>query len=540
MFTDTFEPFFGQANVIKLDNFINFDDIMKCALLPLSEEEIKLMNPMTINYLAKLSRGKPNQIRLICCSIYKRYMHGLQDDLNITVDVLDDVLANITNAYSDSEFRDRDLVKVIKKLDSVNLKLLYNITRYPNWQIDEIINLDESFRGEFKSNSAIERRRRMLEAKKAYFTEIGIMEENEDLFQISGGEFLSLYLRFYYETQKYGELSRKLILGKGPPTLFGETTEKLVRSLAYNFGQDLELQRLIFHQYHRDFGHIIETVQRRFEILKELRKGIKPQCDDINELISECISVCELIDKESDSFLLCLSVRNRYNPRELIQVELYLDIHDKYLVEYSNDLRSVFNLLDKQAEEARVLIEGFSGFWVTLPDLSGFLASAGVTFDKFIEELPLENKWWLSSIQHAIHQKNEEKKDLENAFDLHYSEIGLTLMNLSYLNICSEKYEKAIEQIETALLLNLSPSEINVSYLRLHLPEYKSGFFYNKWEQHPANVIEASYINLEFAFLKTYKYEEAHKTLKEGSELFPSSFRIKHALARFYIEKNSN
>ena len=45
-------------------------------------------------------------------------------------------------------------------------------------------------------------------------------------FQLSGGEFLSLYLRFFYETRKYGRLSKGLILGKGPPTPFGETTEK--------------------------------------------------------------------------------------------------------------------------------------------------------------------------------------------------------------------------------------------------------------------------------------------------------------------------
>jgi Cdc6-like AAA superfamily ATPase len=60
LFTDTSEPFFGQANVVRLDNFIKINDIAECALLPLDQAELKLISPMTINYLAKLSRGKPN------------------------------------------------------------------------------------------------------------------------------------------------------------------------------------------------------------------------------------------------------------------------------------------------------------------------------------------------------------------------------------------------------------------------------------------------------------------------------------------------
>ncbi len=267
LFSDTSEPFFGQANIIRLENFVSLDDAAECALLPLDKEEIKLISPMTINYLANLSRGKPNQIRLICSSIYKRFMHGSQSDLNITVDVLDDVLDDLSSIYRDSDLK--DLVDEIQRLNSVNLEILHNITRYPNWRIQDIINLDESFRGETKSKSAVERRRQMIESKKQYFINIGLMERHEELYKLSGGEFLSLYVRFYYETRKYGELSRRIMLGKGPPTLFGETTEKLVRSLAYNINQELKLQRLIFHEYHRDFGYIIETVQRRFDALNE-------------------------------------------------------------------------------------------------------------------------------------------------------------------------------------------------------------------------------------------------------------------------------
>ena len=598
MFTDPSEPFFGQANVIPLGNFIDMDDVADCALLPLRDDELKLMSPMTVHYIARLSRGKPNQIRLICSSIYKRYANGQQDDLNITIDVLDDVLENIAAAYDDTDLKIR--VDGMHRLNSVDLELLYNMTRYPNWHMQDIIDLDESFRGESKSELAIARRKRNLEDKKGHFVALGLMADDKDRYQLMGGEFVSLYLRFLYETQKYGKLSRRLILGKGPPTPFGETTEKLVTSLAYHFGQSPELQRLVFHHYHRDFGDIIERVEQRFSVLADLKCGRKPKGENLEEQILECFTVCELIGKGGSYYLLCLSVRNRDNPRELIQVELYFDLSKNYTI----DLISLFRLLNQQAEDARVLIEGYHGFWVELPNLEGLLDAIGIAFEDLLEKLPPVLKWRLSSIQHAIQDQEETKdlkkdhrveddkdgkwielygrgdekeaeayliqklsqtderrtrarlyndlgyircgnklkktsqgrKDLETAVDLHCSHLPLTLINLAYLDIDEGHCEKAIEKIEESLLLTLSPVETGASYLRLRLPKYHLGFR-ERGEQHPANVIEAAYINLAYAVLDCEGYEEALKVLQEGSQLFPSSIPLKHAMARLYLHK---
>jgi tetratricopeptide (TPR) repeat protein len=107
---------------------------------------------------------------------------------------------------------------------------------------------------------------------------------------------------------------------------------------------------------------------------------------------------------------------------------------------------------------------------------------------------------------------------------------------LSYLDLEAEDYEKAIEKIEEALLLTLSPIQTSAAYLRLKLPENRLGFGVN-YEQHPANVIEAAYINLTYAFLKSQGYEKAEKVLDEGIELFPNSTRLKHAKARFLVHK---
>ena len=597
MFTDASEPFYGQANVIPLGNFIDLDDVMECAVLPLQDDELKLMSPMTINYVARLSRGKPNQIRLICSSIYRRYASDQQEDLSITIDVLDDVLESVANTFEEPDLKER--VARIQRLDSADLELLHSMTRYPNWKVQDIVDLDESFRGDCRSHRANSRRKRCLEEKHRRFLELGIMSDDEGRYQLIGGEFISLYLRFFYETRKYGRLSKNLILGKGPPTLFGEATEKLVRSLAYHLGQSPELQLLVFHHFHRDFGDIVEKVKRRFAVLEQLRNGEKPEGKDLDELMSQCFTTCELIRKEGSYYLLCLSVRNRDNPREIIQVELYFDLQQNYAI----DLESLFKVVNQQAGDARVLIEGHSGFWVKLPDLMGLLKGAGIIFEDLLKRVPLTVKWHLSSIQHLVKRPKEVKdpkdtddsdkedvdwvelygkgeeekaeknlilklsetedrckrarlyndlgyircgdklkncsigrKDLDTAFDLHYTGLTVTLLNLSYLDINEEKYDKAIEKIESALLLTVSPAETRAAYLRLKLPENHLGFRV-KCEQHPVNVIEAAYINLAYAMLKSKGYDQALDVLEEGSELFPSSIRIKHGRARLYIHK---
>jgi hypothetical protein len=77
MFTDPSAPFYLQARIIPVGNFMAKADIAECALLPLAESERPLMSPMTIDHLGRLSLGKPNQIRLICHSIYRRYLRWM-------------------------------------------------------------------------------------------------------------------------------------------------------------------------------------------------------------------------------------------------------------------------------------------------------------------------------------------------------------------------------------------------------------------------------------------------------------------------------
>ena len=203
LFADRTQPLFAQGNVIPLDNFAAQSDIAECALLPLAEDERRLMSPMTIDYLVKLSQGKPNQIRLICHSIYNRYQKGQQVDLNITIEALDDVLHSIAATYTEYDVRQK--VESIRRLSSVDLETIYNMTRYPNWSITDIVELDESFRAEGRSLAATSRREATLKEKREKFVGLGLMVDDPHRCILSGDEFLALYLRFWYEIRKHGD-----------------------------------------------------------------------------------------------------------------------------------------------------------------------------------------------------------------------------------------------------------------------------------------------------------------------------------------------
>ncbi len=408
MFNNKAEPFYGQANIIALKNFTSIDDIAECALLPLDETEIELMSPMTVDYLAKLSQGKPNQIRLICDVIYDKYRSGDQEDLNITIDILDDVINKIGAGLS-LDYDLKKSIEAIRGLSSIDLEILYNMNRYPGWSPADIIDLDEAFRAEIRSQGAVERRRNILTKKREKFINQGIMSGESERFTLSGDEFLYLYLRFWYEIRKYGKLSRTLVLGKGPQTAFGEKTEKLAEAVAWELRRGPGIQRFIFHPNERERGEIIiDNIKNRCNMLNSIvASDFVPDEKGLVD-INECFSVCELVNEPGQYYLLCLNVRNRDNPRELMQLEMYF----KYSELNNIDILSLTKLMSQQLEDARIYLDGCDALTVELLDIPKLLkAIKGPTIQEILTQIDVVGKWHISSIQHIL---NEQTKQAEN------------------------------------------------------------------------------------------------------------------------------
>jgi Tfp pilus assembly protein PilF len=142
-------------------------------------------------------------------------------------------------------------------------------------------------------------------------------------------------------------------------------------------------------------------------------------------------------------------------------------------------------------------------------------------------------------IRYAMPNESENaKRDLERALILHHQALPLTLLNLSIIAIDNQEYAQAIEQIEDALLITHGQESMRASYLRLRLlPGHQFFTQREAWEQHPANVLEAAYVNLAYATAHQTGYDAAREVLEESLELMPSSVHLRHALARLHMWK---
>ena len=599
LFNDPSEPLFAQGRVIPLSNFLTAHDIASCALLPLTEEERPLMSPMTINHLAQLSKGKPNQIRLICHYIYHRYLKGEQNDLNINIHVLEDVLEQIERQYT-PEYNLRSQVDKIRRLNSVDLEILYNMTRYPDWRIQDVIDLDESFRGEGSSGKARLRRFRRMDLKRSQFIEMGLLQNERERCILAGDEFLYLYLRFHYELRKYGGPSRRIEVGHAPITPFGEKTEKLVRALTWELARPPVVRWFTYSRAVAGQEDAVATVRRRFAVLQDLLSGVSVDFRRHEDIVNECFEICELIAKTGLYHLAVLSVRSLEDPRESMKIELYFDKGEEPFLIPLEAVRG----LRVHAEGCKILIEDWDQLGVTIPDLPGLLKAIGLpNLEELIEHMGPVERWRVKSVRHLVTQQQEEqsrdgekteseedkeedwyklyergdvkgseailtkrlleardpresaklyndrgyiryglnliadaRRDLDRAVDLHYILMQLTLLNLAVIDIDQERYDSAVEKIEDALLLTLGREHAGASYLRLRLlSTHLTLARREQWEQHPANTLEAAYINMAYALTKAKRIDAAVDALQEGLEVLPSSVRLKHALARLYL-----
>jgi tetratricopeptide (TPR) repeat protein len=597
MFTDPVAPFYLQANIIPVGNFVAKSDVTECALLPLAENERPLVSPMTMDHLGRLSLGKPNQIRLICHSIYQRYLKNEQQDLNITIEVLDDVLDKIQASYeSRNDLKQR--VDTIRRLSSVDFEILYLITRYPGWNPQDVVALDEAFRGEKTSIRALERRHRRLKQKWEVFVKLGLLQDHAGRYMLAGDEFLQVYLRFFYEVRRYGNLKKQLQLGEGPITPFGEKAEKLVRSLAWEVKHVPSVVNLVFFGADAERGDLITDVRDRFAFIKSVLQGKVTEAAVRSQVLMESFNLCQLIAQHAQYYLLVVVLRNLENPRESLRLEIYFETGEPLVFPLA--------LLTEQAEAAKIQIQEFDSWFVELPTLDGFVRrlSGGHTLDELITQTGTIAQWMVRSVQRLVEgdtstvqvtqeEPDEEKesgwvdlyrqqqysaaveaittqlktnprravearlyndrgyiryempnesenarRDLERALNLHHRALPLTLLNLSIIAIDSQDYAQAIETIEDVLLITHGRESMRASYLRLRLlPGHR--FFTNreKWEQHPANVLEAAYVNLAYAIAHQSGYDAAREVLEESLELLPSSVHLRHALARLHLWK---
>lgn len=416
-----------------------------------------------------------------------------------------------------------------------------------------------------------------------------------------------------YETKKYGELSRRLELGKGTPTPFREKVDKLVRSLSVELKRSPRVVIFNYIEGDLDAEYLRKRIHRRYSFLSSLIKKetldeFKKDKFEVAQLFGECSSVCELIEQSGAHHFVSVLVRNARNVSEAFNIEIYYD--PVSIITLVSDY--IKKQLKSQAEQSGVWLEDVDDFNIAhLPTLPDLLKIIGIsTLEEMFKEMDEVTSWRIGSVQYAISKPNNKKvtetaatvtkeladvdekqewlkrydagdeagaidilnelitkasqtndyqrlarfyndrgyikssakvknfeegiKDLEKAIAYHYKQLELTLVNLGVANIDIARFESAVKNLNDALFLAVSREQILASHLKMRLTSHSSTPIF-RIEQRPANVVEASYINLAFVLNETRNPNGAIEILDEAQSLMPKSFRVKHAKARLLL-----
>ena len=392
------------------------------------------------------------------------------------------------------------------------------------------------------------------------------------------------------------------MLGKGPATPFGEKTEKLIRFVTWELGRQPAIVINTFSAHDIGNEDPVEAVKARFNHLNDLLGGTPVHLGEKQNVVYEWFRTCELVSRPGSHHLLCLSVRNLQNPRETMGIELYFDSAEipliiptstltalrgraddsRILIEgwdnFAVRLPSLNGLLEAiggpRIEEIMSQVgtlerwriasvqhhvgssdgpeDGMTpvpdngdddevGKWIKLYGDGNFVDAEDCLTRNLMNENDRRKSARLYNdlgyIRYGMQKKDAAKRDLQRALDLHFNHLPLTLSNLGVADLDDGNYEDAINHIRDAMFLTLSAEDVSAGYLRLRLPTGGQARK-DQWEQHPANVLEASYINLGFAWLQTGSPQEANEVLQEGLALMPSSVRLQHAFARLQLSLN--
>jgi tetratricopeptide (TPR) repeat protein len=344
-------------------------------------------------------------------------------------------------------------------------------------------------------------------------------------------------------------------------------------------------------------GDVIAEVRHRCAVIESMLQG--ELTDPVAKLdaLLESFRLCQLIARHAQYYLLVIAIRNLENPRESLLLEVYFEIgeplvfplsllteqaeaagilveeFDSWFVElptldelvkevsgHTLDeliaqsgtvtqwmVRSIRKLVEarhptkKETQQEHEEDEAYD--WVDLYRQQQYPAAVDAITTRLRDNprRPLAARLYNDRgyIRYGIPDEAENaKRDLEMAVAFHHRALSLTLLNLSVLAIDNQDYTRAIEKIEDALLITHGRENMRAAYLRLRLlPSHLMLATREKWEQHPANVLEAAYVNLVYASAQQSGYDVAKEVLEESLELMPTSVHLRHAFARLHLWK---
>lgn len=190
---NAFSPMARVFEKYRVEPFDSYEKTRECLIRPLSEDQVELFTKKTIQEIHRITGGHPYEINLIGFHLFRRYEKNKQDDLELTPEVIEDVVKQL------DEWREsinRTISNDIGDLNKLELSLLVFSIECPRLPKDSLIEygwLEYVNNPKFKS--FYEFRRKADEAINN-LEEVGALTIQDDTVQLSLDVYSIAYTKY--------------------------------------------------------------------------------------------------------------------------------------------------------------------------------------------------------------------------------------------------------------------------------------------------------------------------------------------------------
>jgi hypothetical protein len=207
LINDVFSPIIRQFKKINVVPFDNEKDTEECIKKPL--KNIGIARPYEIfdfetyqdvSAIHDLSGGRPYEIQLICHLLFRRVQQKRSEQMELTLDVLDDVLRELR---SSQDMSIRPIVNKIRSLDKDQLSTLSTLC-----SCNPLSSFDQIWFYEYLRNGKEKYSRDYLLDQLNLFIKMGLIKIDNEIINFAGDDFDRIYFKYYSrKNEVYGSLN---------------------------------------------------------------------------------------------------------------------------------------------------------------------------------------------------------------------------------------------------------------------------------------------------------------------------------------------
>jgi tetratricopeptide (TPR) repeat protein len=192
---EVFSPIVRQFKKIDIDAFESRKETVDCVRKPLEDigldpdDLIDQESLDELNQIHSLTAGRPYEIQLLCHCMFRRLQRGEAKSMTLSLDVLDDVLAELR---SGQDIYSRPIIARVRALSEPKLRALRRLI-----EIDGHATFDQLWFLHYVVGSVASDERDALLTALAEFIEAGVIEVRDRRIFFAGDDFDRIYCKYF-------------------------------------------------------------------------------------------------------------------------------------------------------------------------------------------------------------------------------------------------------------------------------------------------------------------------------------------------------